>query len=200
MLLAFCLCHRWEVGAFSSVAGRRILHCRENSLETGTEIGCFPSIERRGCAAGSRTRGFTLVELLIAMAILMTISAIAIPHLVSALDAARLAKAVGDIHSIETDIVTYESVNGVLPDDLSQIGDDTILDPWKNPYQYLNHANMHGNGKARKDRFLVPLNSDYDLYSMGKDGQSAPPITSAKSQDDVIRVGSAGYVGLASQF
>lgn len=134
------------------------------------------------------------------MAILLTISAIAIPHLVSALDSARIAKAVGDIHAIETDIVVYESANGALPDDLSQIGDNTILDPWKKPYQYLNHATMHGNGGARKDRFLVPLNSDYDLYSMGKDGQSAPPITSAKSKDDIIRVGSAGYVGLASQF
>jgi len=134
------------------------------------------------------------------MAILLTISAIAIPHLVSALDQAKLAKAVGDIKTIETDIVGYQSVNGVLPDTLAQIGDDTILDPWKNPYQYLNHATVHGNGQVRKDRFLVPLNSDYDLYSMGKDGQTASPITAGVSQDDVIRVASAGYIGLASLF
>ena len=148
----------------------------------------------------NKARGFTLVELLIAMAILLTISAIAIPHLVSALDQAKLAKAVGDIKTIETDIVGYQSVNGVLPDTLAQIGDDTILDPWKNPYQYLNHATVHGNGQVRKDRFLVPLNSDYDLYSMGKDGLTASPITAGVSQDDVIRVASAGYIGLASLF
>jgi general secretion pathway protein G len=134
------------------------------------------------------------------MAILVTISAIAIPHLLSAIDEANLGKAVGDIHSIETDIVGYQSTNGQMPDDLSQVGDDTILDPWGNTYQYLNHATLHGNGHVRKDRFLVPLNSDYDLYSMGKDGQTSPPITAAKSQDDVIRVGSANYIGLASQF
>jgi general secretion pathway protein G len=134
------------------------------------------------------------------MAILVTISALAIPRLLSAIDEANLAKAVGDIHSIETDLVGYQSTTGQLPDDLSQAGDSSIVDPWGNSYQYLNHATLHGNGHVRKDRFLVPLNSDYDLYSMGKDGQTAQPITAAKSQDDVIRVGSANYIGLASQF
>ena len=59
---------------------------------------------------------------------------------------------------------------------------------------------MKGNGKARKDRFLVPLNSDYDLYSKGKDGKSSSPITASDSQDDVIRASDGSYVGLASQF
>ncbi len=106
----------------------------------------------------------------------------------------------GDITAIETDITLYESINGQLPDTLAQIGDDIYLDPWKNPYQYLNHANLKGNGKVRKDRFLVPLNSDYDLYSMGADGQTVAPITASKSQDDIIRASNGAYVGLASQF
>jgi len=148
----------------------------------------------------NKTRGFSLIELLLVMAILATISAIAIPHLVSALDSAKLAKAVGDITSIQTDIVGYESTHGKLPDSLAQIGDGAFLDPWKNPYQYLNYTNLQGNGIARNDRFLLPLNSDYELYSLGKDGQTAAPITAATSQDDVIRVGTAGYFGLASQY
>lgn len=106
----------------------------------------------------------------------------------------------GDIRTIETDITGYESTTGQLPDDLSQVGDDLILDPWNNPYQYLNHANVKGNGKVRKDRFLVPLNSDYDLYSMGADGQSVSPLTASKSQDDIIRASNGAYIGLASQF
>jgi general secretion pathway protein G len=160
----------------------------------------FPSAARKYPGGNNLIRGFTVVEVLIVMAIIVTISAIAIPNLLSAIYLADLAKAVGDIHSIETDLTGYEATNGQLPDSLSQVGDDTIIDPWGNPYQYLNHATVHGNGKFRKDRFLVPLNSDYDLYSMGKDGQTATPITAAKSQDDVIRVGSANYIGLASQF
>jgi general secretion pathway protein G len=80
------------------------------------------------------------------------------------------------------------------------MGDGNLLDPWGNPYQYLNHYTMKGNGQARKDRFLKPLNSDYDLYSMGKDGQSSPPLQAKPSLDDVIRASNGSYVGLASNF
>lgn len=147
-----------------------------------------------------KQRGFTLVELLMVCAVLMTISAIAVPSLVSAMDSARIARAVGDMEAIESGVTLYQVIYGQLPDDLTQIGYGELLDPWKAPYQYLNHDTMKGNGKARKDRFLVPLNDDYDLYSMGKDGASVPPITAKPSQDDIIRAGSGDYLGLASQF
>ena len=88
----------------------------------------------------------------------------------------------------------------MLPNSLAQIGYGSLMDPWGNPYQYLNHSTHRGLGQDRKDRFLVPLNSDYDLYSMGKDGQSSPPITAKNSLDDTIRASDGAYVGLASQF
>ena len=134
------------------------------------------------------------------MAVILTLAALAVPNLMAALDQARIARAVGDIDTLEDEIALYQVINGQFPDDLSQIGYGNYPDPWGNPYQYLNHATMKGNGKARKDRFLVPLNSDYDLYSMGKDGESVPPITAKKSQDDIIRASNGSYVGLASQF
>lgn len=140
------------------------------------------------------------MELLIVMAVLITVSAIAVPNLLAALDLARVARAVGDIRMIEDQITLYNAINGKFPDDLSQVGCDQMLDPWKAPYQYYNHANSRGNGQSRKDRFLVPLNSDYDLYSMGKDGGSASPLTAQQSQDDVIRAANGSYIGLASQF
>jgi len=144
--------------------------------------------------------GFSLVEMLIIMAILLTITALAVPNLMAAIDQAKIARAVGDIKAIEDNVAIYETLLGNLPDDLSQVGDGNLLDPWGHPYQYLNHSTMKGNGKARKDRFLVPLNSDYDLYSMGKDGKSSPPITAKNSQDDIIRASNGAYTGLASQF
>jgi len=55
-------------------------------------------------------------------------------------------------------------------------------------------------GKARKDHSLVPLNTDYDLYSKGKDGQSRPPLPAPVSQDDVLRANNGGFIGLASTF
>jgi general secretion pathway protein G len=151
-------------------------------------------------SAARHSRGFTLVELLIVMAIIMTISAIAVPNLQAALDAARIARAVADIRTLETEIENFDIQNGKLPNTLADIGRDTLRDPWGNPYQYLNFANTKGKGKMRKDRFLVPLNSDYDLYSMGKDGQSVPPITAKQSQDDILRANDGAFLGLASQY
>lgn len=146
------------------------------------------------------SHGFTLVELLIAMAVAVTLAALAIPSLISSIDNAHVARAMGDIDALEGDIEAYDQLNDSLPNTLADIGRDQMLDPWGNPYQYLNFANAKGKGKMRKDRFLVPINSTYDLYSMGKDGQSVPPITAKVSHDDIIRANDGAYLGLASNY
>ena len=46
----------------------------------------------------------------------------------------------------------------------------------------------------------MPLNSTYDLYSKGKDGASAGPLTAQSSGDDIIRANDGGYIGLASGY
>ena len=46
----------------------------------------------------------------------------------------------------------------------------------------------------------MPLNSTYDLYSMGKDGQSQSPLTAKASLDDVIRANDGGFIGLAAHY
>ena len=45
-----------------------------------------------------------------------------------------------------------------------------------------------------------PKNSDFDLYSMGKDGASVGPLTAKASRDDVVRASDGRFVGLASDF
>ncbi len=54
--------------------------------------------------------------------------------------------------------------------------------------------------RARKDHNLHPLNSDFDLYSMGPDGKSQPALTAKVSWDDVIRASDGGFVGRASRY
>lgn len=145
-------------------------------------------------------RGFTLIELLITIAIILTICAIAVPNLMAALDQARVARAVGDIHTIGTELQIFYAMNSQFPSSLADIGYETRLDPWGNPYQYLNFADVKGKGKMRKDRFLVPINTSFDLYSMGKDGASVPPLTAKASRDDIIWASDGSFVGPASQF
>jgi general secretion pathway protein G len=138
--------------------------------------------------------------LLTVVANIFTNVALSVPPVLASLESARVARAVGDIVAVEDDIAGYNASNGKLPNTLADIGRDTLLDPWGSPYQYLNFANGVSKSQMRKDRFLVPINSDYDLYSMGQDKQSKPPLTANMSQDDVVRANDGSFVGLASTY
>jgi general secretion pathway protein G len=144
--------------------------------------------------------GFTLIELAIVMTIVGTLAAIAIPISSNYIEKARVAKAIAEIRILQGEIDAYEVVEESLPNTLADIGRANLLDPWDNPYQYLNFDTVAGLGPLRKDRFLVPLNSDYDLYSMGKDGSSQPPLTAQVSYDDIIRANDGRYIGKASEY
>jgi general secretion pathway protein G len=144
--------------------------------------------------------GFTLVELLVVIAMLGTLSGIAIPAYSRYIDKARITKAIAEIIDLQKAIMLYEIEQDTLPDSLDDLGRGNLLDPWGNAYQYLNFATVKGKGKMRKDRWLVPINDFYDLYSMGKDGRTVAPLTAAMSHDDIIRANNGRYIGLASEF
>ncbi len=55
-------------------------------------------------------------------------------------------------------------------------------------------------GSLRKDKFLVPVNTDFDLYSKGRDGKSVAPFTAGASRDDVVRANNGGYFGLVQYY
>jgi general secretion pathway protein G len=146
------------------------------------------------------SQGFTVSELVIALAIIGLLALLASASYDRYTEKTRVYHAAVDIGSLQMAIKQYEINYGVLPDDLSAIGQATKLDPWGRPYVYVNLQSKNGNGSARKDHKLNPLNSDYDLYSLGKDGLSKPQITQKESLDDVIRAHDGAFIGLASDF
>ena len=144
--------------------------------------------------------GFTILELLTVIAIVGALSAIAIPAYTNYIEKAKETRAIADILMLEKDIEAFNIINDTLPDSLDDVGRGSFEDPWGNPYRYLNFAKVKGKGKMRKDRFLVPINSTYDLYSMGKDGKSSYPLTAKSSHDDIIRANDGGYIGPAYSY
>jgi len=149
----------------------------------------------------SNNRGFTIIEVLLVAVIIGILASMAMPSLQRALERARIARAIGDVDAIGWDVIEYELVNSSFPTSLAAVGRANLLDPWGNPYQYLKiRGSSGGKGQMRKDRFLVPVNSDFDLYSMGPDGASASPLTAKISQDDIVRANDGGFVGLGADF
>lgn len=152
-----------------------------------------PNVSLRGII------GWTLVEMILVLMILGTLFAIVQPSLRDWIARARVARAITDIEAIQADLAGWEYLDGELPEALAEIDRGGTLDPWGNPYRYLRFEGA-SSGDMRKDRFLVPINSTYDLYSMGKDGKTSAPVTAAASKDDIIRANDGAFIGLASTF
>ncbi len=130
--------------------------------------------------------GFTLIEILLVVIIISTLSAMVLPRLVGRSDQARVATAKADVQvNIPSALKLYELDNGFFPSTeqglqslLTKPGTQPLpenwngpylekkpVDPWGRPYQYLSPG--------------VNRPHDYDLFSMGK---SADP---KKTDDDV---------------
>ena len=144
--------------------------------------------------------GFTFIELMIAMAIIGLLTAIAVPNFINYRERAKVAVAISEIKLIEIAISNYATMTGELPDNLDQVLNDEMNDPWGNPYKYLrlDGGTTPGiNGKRRRDKNANPVNSDYDLYSMGRDGKTTAQFTAKKARDDIVRANDGAYYGLA---
>lgn len=137
-----------------------------------------------------------------AMAILGTIAGIAIPTYATYVEKAKIAAAVSDIRTLEKELAAFQFNNSQFPNTLTEIGRGSFQDPWGTLYRYLKieGTDASGKGQMRKDRFLVPLNSDYDLYSEGKDQDSQSPLTAKASWDDIVRANDGAFVGLAADY
>lgn len=169
------------------------------NIENGlNDNPCSKHVNVSGC-----NRGFTLIELCIVIAIIATLSAIAVPTYLRYRYKAMVIVAVSDIRMIEKQISLYTQENGgQLPNSLNALTTiKNVKDPWGNPYQYLriDGGDSSAAGKARRNMSDHPVNQDFDLYSKGKDGETKKSFKDTLSQDDIVRAYDGQYVGLVSE-
>jgi general secretion pathway protein G len=148
-------------------------------------------------------KAFTLVELLLTIAIVGTLAAIAIPTYTNYIQKNNNSTAIVAIRDIESQIERFKALSGRPPNDFAEAGIAAQNDPWGCSYQYVRLEGLSKadqDAKCRWDKFNKPLNYDYDLYSMGKDGQTKPKLTDKDSLDDIVRCNGGAYVGLASEY
>ena len=155
---------------------------------------------RRGTGlAGRRHRGFTLIEVMLVTALIAIVGAVAFPTYQSAVERTRARRAMADIGLLSLKLEKWDLNHGRLPDSLEEAGLAHMRDPWGSPYRYLPVTGAN-RGQLRKDRNLVPINTDFDLYSAGKDGDTRPPLTAKPSRDDIVRANNGSFLGLAEDY
>ena len=158
--------------------------------------------------------GFTIVELVISLAIIATLAAIAVPLIKDYVYKEKVDRAIIEIRMLAKEIIFFKTERGRYPgwppdrlETLQEIGRDNFLDPWGTPYQYRNLESSAKDSESkpqgcRKDKSYNPLNWDFDLYSAGPDRTlpSKKQITKESGQDDIVRAANGRYVGESSKF
>ena len=149
--------------------------------------------------------GVTLVELLVVVAVLATLAGLGVAGYSSYRDTARINTSKQEIIEIAGLIDRYKLTTGNWPVSLDNINQQNRIDPWGNNYIYAPIPALIGNivvggTNIRQDANQRPINTFYDLYSMGIDGETQSNISAAVSKDDVIRARDGDFIGLASDY
>lgn len=150
---------------------------------------------------GSSRSGVGVVDLVIGMVVVSLMAALGIPAFNGFVDRANVAQAVGDLGSISVAIESYRLKNNDrMPENIGELDIGIVKDPWGRDYRFVNFMVQQGRPEVRKDGNLNRLNTDFDLYSLGGDGESSGPLSAGSSMDDIVRANNGSYIGLGEDY
>jgi len=147
-----------------------------------------------------RASGATVMGVAIALVLAVgVLTAVAVPTYQRYEAWERVDQAQRDITMLAAALNIYKEQARALPRSLADAGLGAPLDPWGQPYEYLNLADPLAAGHAaRTYPSQALINADFDLYSKGPDGRSAPPVNDPMSLDDIVRAKNGAFVGVAA--
>jgi general secretion pathway protein G len=125
-----------------------------------------------------RTRGFTLIEIIVVITIMAIMAALIVPRVVGRTDDARIAAARQDIATLMNALKLYRLDNGRYPtteQGLRALVEKPTVDPipsnWKSG-GYLDAPSVRKDPWGNDYQYLNPgLHSEVDVMSFGRDGQ-----------------------------
>ncbi len=142
--------------------------------------------------------GFTLVEIIMVMAIIAVLALMVMPTFSHFVNKVRNTRAIAEIRGVEKDIWARFIDMDRLPNSLAEVGLDGMKDPWGNDYIYLRIGNP---GVPRqKPLGIEDLNTDFDLFSRGQDGVYQTIIDDPQSKDDIVRASDGSWIGVGEDF
>lgn len=122
-------------------------------------------------------RGFTLIEIMVVIAILALLAALVAPKLIGRSDDAKVADAKIQIKNLETALKLYKLDNGIYPSTeqgLAALVEKPTVGQIPNKYKaegYLESKKVPKDPWGNDFAYLSPgEHGDYDLYSLGADG------------------------------
>ena len=117
-----------------------------------------------------RERGFTLIEILVVLAIIGLIAAIAAPQVFNRLGGAKSDSTKVQIEALSTGVDLYRLEVGRLPESLyALVNKPAAEDRWNGPY--LRKSVVPKDPWGREFVYKAPgEHGDFDLYSLGADG------------------------------
>jgi len=128
-----------------------------------------------------RRGGFTLVELVFVMVIIMILAGVVVMNAGTSTDRAYRARAVNDLKEMDTMLEIYHADNGHYP--TSQQGIQALItkpttpptpNNWQGPYM-KNRSKVPQDPWGNEYVYVCPGEhnpTSFDLYSYGKDGRS----------------------------
>jgi general secretion pathway protein G len=128
------------------------------------------------CGRNATSRGFSLIELLIVVAIIGLVAAIAVPNLLNSIQRGRQSRTVGDVRTISNALAMYQTDFMNYPIAPSWVSFGTIRN-----HLLIYKGNLNDQDGWKKAYMYTSDGEEYTLVSYGMNGVADLPWTKGRT-------------------